>query len=113
MSVPPRSLDFASEADQDLDEIFEYTELRWGYSQALAYFQTITSVLTGLLSFPNVGRSHEHVAPGLRSISVSQHVVLYRVHKDRVLIHRVVHYRENIQDAVAQIAGDDSGDINQ
>ena len=105
--MPRRRLDVSEDADRDLDDVFEYTELTWGHEQAVSFLQSIADALDWLLSFPNAGRDREGIAIGLRSLSLDHHVVLYRVYEDRVRIHRVIHHREDNRSALQN-----SGDFN-
>ena len=76
----------------DLAEIADYTIAEFGIDQARRYRDQLRACFQSLLANPQLGRSAEEVAPGLRRIRQQAHVVFYRVERDGLLIVRVLHH---------------------
>lgn len=79
------------EADQDISDIFDYTEREFGLDQAVAYVSAFDECFSQLLENPQLGRERQEILKELRSISHEAHVVFYRVLIDRIRIVRVLH----------------------
>ena len=79
-------------AVSDLAEIADYTIAEFGIDQARRYRDQLQACFRSLLANPQLGRSAEEVAPGLRRIRQQAHVVFYRVERDGLLIVRVLHH---------------------
>jgi toxin ParE1/3/4 len=60
-----------------------------------AYADRLSATLDELTQFPGIGRACEEIAPGLRSFSVGQHVVFYRVTNGELIVVRIVHGRQD------------------
>lgn len=79
-------------AASDLAEIADYTISEFGIDQARRYRDQFQACFQSLLDNPQLGRSAEEVAPGLRRIRQQAHVVFYRVERDGLLIVRVLQH---------------------
>ena len=88
--------ELSKEADQDLDEIFDYTETVYGFDQAVEYISQFEGLFERLLENPALGRRRNEIRPGLRSFPKLEHVVFYRVLQDHILIIRVLHAHRDI-----------------
>ncbi len=83
--------ELSSEADQDIDEIFDYTAHEFGTDQAVAYVTAFEGVFGQLLESPQIGRDRKEIREGLRSVIKDKHIVFYRILKDRLRIIRILH----------------------
>jgi toxin ParE1/3/4 len=82
----------APQAEADLDDIWYYTA-RESLSPDIAdrVIDSITQRLLLLATYPHLGRRRDDdLHPGLRSFPVGEHVVIYRVEGEDVLILRVI-----------------------
>jgi toxin ParE1/3/4 len=79
-------------AASDLAEIADYTIAEFGIDQARLYRDQLDACFRSLLANPQLGRSAEEVAPGLRRIRQQAHVVFYRFGEEELLIVRVLHH---------------------
>ena len=82
-------------AEQDLEEIIDYLE-EHSPSSATSLADAIASRCEMLGQLPEMGRSREDLAPGLRSIVVRPYTVFYRVTKKAVVIVRILHGRRDV-----------------
>jgi len=78
-------------ADEDLGEIWDYTEMAWGVEQAEKYLRSIEACLIELAW----GKKHGHVRQDIRegrfSYNVGKHVVIYRIDNEGIIVLRVLH----------------------
>jgi toxin ParE1/3/4 len=88
--------DISPAADQDLSEIFDYTEENYGTSQAIAYLEELYHVFTELGSTPGMGRKRDEIRRGLRSFPKNSHMIFYRLRSRRVWIVRVISMQRDI-----------------
>jgi len=87
------------QADSDLDEIWYYIATK---SRSVEIADRLVDSVTDrfflLASHPNVGRARdEDLRPGLRSFSVGEYVIIYRIQDEDVLILRVLRGSRNIE----------------
>lgn len=81
----------SGQAALDLDEIYEYTTLNFGLTQAQSYLNGLHERFGILAQQPMLGRSASQVAPNLRRYEYRSHVVFYVPQEENVLIVRVLH----------------------
>jgi toxin ParE1/3/4 len=86
-----RFYELSQNADQDIDEIFNYTHAEYGFDQAVNYLKELEEVFIQLQKNPQLGKKREKVKKGLRSIPKGEHIIFYRVMSDRIRIVRVLH----------------------
>ena len=83
-------LRFTPDAQQDIDQIQQYTFSEWGRDQMERYQSMIYESFERIRSFPEIG----HVrGDGVREFAIRHHVILYRHEAESVTIVRVVHPR--------------------
>src|SRR6185312_5191422 len=92
-----RRLSLSPQAEDDLADILQYTERRWGVAQADAYEATLQRALLELLDFPNMGRARPDLPAGYRTRVVEEHVIYYRVEGDTIPVSRIAHGRRDIK----------------
>lgn len=86
----------SDEADNDLNDIFDYTEQEYGFDQAILYLTAFETLFKRLVSNLEIGRQRDEIKPGLYSLTEQQHVVFYRIFKKQIRIIRVLHGRKDI-----------------
>lgn len=86
-------------AEADLDDIWLYVAKESGSIEvAHRLIDAITERFLALASFPRIGRLRdEELGPGYRSLAVGEHVIVYCIEDDDVLILRVVHGRRDLE----------------
>ena len=82
----------APEAEAELDDIWYYIAKE---SQSIEIADRVVDSITDrfflLAAYPHVGRRRdEDLRPGLRSLPVGEHVIIYRVEAEDVLILHVI-----------------------
>lgn len=84
------------EADDDLDQIFDYTEKEFGYKQAVIYLSECEIQFNKLANNPTIGRERPEIRPELYSFPYQSHIIFYRIMQDHIRIVRVIHGSRDI-----------------
>ena len=88
-----RSYLVSLEAQQDLDDIWDYTEERWGETQAERYASELKASVEALASGKRQGRPCDQIRPGLFKLACGSHVVFYKQTRTAVTVVRILHQR--------------------
>lgn len=97
MASSPHKYELSQEADNDLQEIYDYTVEKFGADQAVDYLTGLDETFNQLCTHPHAGRIRNEIKKGLRSISYVSHTVFYRIIEKRIRIIRVLHASRDIQ----------------
>jgi len=89
----------APQAEAELDDIWYYTAKEsHSVETADRVVDSITNSFFLLATYPHLGRRRdEDLRPGLRSFSVGDYVIIYRVEADDVLILHVIRGSRDIK----------------
>jgi toxin ParE1/3/4 len=91
MSVRRSTVVLKPAARRDVRSILLYTGQKWGFGQRDAYREALDQAFATLSVNPLIGRSRDEIAPNLRSHTIQQHVIYYRVEVETVTVLRVLH----------------------
>ncbi|MNK31092.1 Toxin ParE1 [compost metagenome] len=83
-------------ADEDLDDIFDYTLDEFGFDQAEKYLLEIEEVFQSLLLNPELGKARNEIKQGLYSFPKDNHIIFYRILENHIRIVRVLHGSRDI-----------------
>ena len=83
-------------ADQDIEDIFDYTLAKFGLDQAVQYVSDLERIFQQLIQNSELGKEREEIKHGLRSIPKGSHVIFYRITGDCIRIVRVLHGSRDI-----------------
>jgi toxin ParE1/3/4 len=97
MSRRNYSLALASEAEDDLEDIFSYTLQTWGEQQLADYAGVIERALEAIASNPFLGHSRADLTPGYRCFIAGRHLIIYRIEEETIYVLRVLHERMDIR----------------
>ena len=78
-------------ADLDIEEIWEYTNSRWGKKQAQKYLNQLEDRFIALAENPNIGKQRYELAGSPMSSHCGRHVIFYRKARKYIEIIRVLH----------------------
>ena len=84
-------------ARADLDEIWAYTEARWGTGQAAFYIRAMWRHIEAASGQPALWRPCSDVRPGYRKIISGSHVVFYRPIDGGIEVVRILHGRMDFE----------------
>jgi toxin ParE1/3/4 len=72
-----------------------YGRQQWGSALSDTYGAEISQAFATLSANPRIGRARTEIKVGLRSYSVGQHVIFYRLEDETVTILRILHRKMN------------------
>lgn len=78
-------------AGLDLDDIFRYSEQKWGYTQAEIYIRGLVGSFTDLARLKKSGRQCDDIRPNLFACGYLAHTIFYRRTHYGIFIVRVLH----------------------
>ncbi len=84
---------FSRRAEADLDDITAYTARTWDAAQADRYLTLFAHYCQRLADTPALGRSCNHIRPGLLRAEQAGHVLFFRRELTGILVCRVLHKR--------------------
>jgi len=83
---------FSWQANQDLDDILQYTSKTWGDAQEDAYRGILHHAFVRILQFPEIGRPSPH-AENEQELILRYHAIVYHYRDSTVTILRIVNPR--------------------
>ncbi|MEZ5007175.1 MAG: type II toxin-antitoxin system RelE/ParE family toxin [Chitinophagales bacterium] len=83
-------------ADKDIEEIFDYTNYKFGFNQAVTYLENLEEFFQKLVEYPELGRARDELKVGLYSLTMQSHVVFYRILNHSIRIVRVMHKSKDV-----------------
>lgn len=96
-----RSLVVTVPASQDLEEISDYF-LDVSIDAGERFVEGFNKKCQYLARYPYIDKSYAQLKPGLRGISLVNHIIFYRVLEERIEILRVISGHRNLQDIFAE-----------
>jgi toxin ParE1/3/4 len=81
----------SSRADSDLEEIWDYTDQKWGRDQARTYLTQLENRMLILAHHPALGRKRYDIPGEPMSFHEGRHVIFYRSSQAGIEILRVLH----------------------
>lgn len=84
-------------AEADLEDIWLYTARTWSAEQADRYLDALEAAFETLRAMPEIARERDEFDPPVRVHPSAQHVIVYRVEGDRLIVLRVLGGRRNWQ----------------
>lgn len=80
-------------AQDDVDQIWDYTVALWGVAQAKRYVDNIRGAIERVAADPRRGRPCPEIKAGYARCDVGSHVVFYRTRADGIEVVRILHRR--------------------
>ena len=91
----PLRLRLTPAATADLETIWTYTAQTWSISQADRYVDSLTRSFDTLCDMPGIARIRPEFTPPVRLYPSAQHVIVYHVVDDTVIVIRVLGKRQS------------------
>lgn len=98
MSAPNLPVNLSKRAQRDYANIQVYTVRTWDEQQWARYQSALHRAFQAISDNPAIGRARDELRPGYRSYSVEQHVILYRVTRDAVMVVQIIAGRRDIRE---------------
>ena len=96
MAFTQYSYERLQEADNDLQEIYDYTATNFGADQAIKYLNGLDNLFHFLCTHPHTRRMRNEIRKGVRNSSYISHIVFYRVLESRIRIVRILYASRDI-----------------
>lgn len=93
--MPKYVLLIAPSAKTDLKELYQYGLRKWGKKQSDRYLESLKEHFWLLTEQPFIGVKRPDLRADLRSLSIENHTLFYRVASDTLEIIRVLHGRQD------------------
>ncbi|MCF7971170.1 MAG: type II toxin-antitoxin system RelE/ParE family toxin [Methylococcaceae bacterium] len=87
---------FSKEAENDLIEIYRYGFLEHGVRKAEIYQQSLKAKCEFLSCNPKLNREREEFTPPVRIHPHKEHLIIYLIEEDYILILRVLYKKMDI-----------------
>ncbi len=84
-------------ANQDLENIWEYSFQNWSKKQADKYVKQIIIQIKKVCSNPGLGKQISTIKPHHRMIKINSHLIVYTVEDEILKVVRIVHLTKDIQ----------------
>jgi toxin ParE1/3/4 len=91
---------FSTEAENDLMEIYKYGFLNYGENKADLYINALKEQCRFISSNPFICRERTDLTPTVRINHHKNHMVIYTIEADYVLIVRICHERMDVRLAI-------------
>ncbi|MBL4761046.1 MAG: type II toxin-antitoxin system RelE/ParE family toxin [Mariprofundaceae bacterium] len=86
------------DADEDLQNIYIFTEEKWGAKQAEKYTLELYGAFELISDNPKIGRLRRELGQGIRSLPHSSHVVFFMEWQGEIAITRVLHNSRDFEE---------------
>lgn len=87
----------SSKADNDIDDIVDYTLEVWGKAQTYDYVTELMHTLQSLSDQPAIGRSAAEFAAPLKKYNFKAHTIFYEPTKKGIFIVRILGQRQDFE----------------
>ena len=78
-------------AEADVEAIWDFSEKRWGRTQAVRYVRDLDATCTGIVEGRIVSLSAEGIRPGYRKAACGSHMIYFRHDGDDIEVVRILH----------------------
>lgn len=89
---------FRQAAIDDLEEIWDYTVLKWSENQAEIYYNLIKEAVEHIKQKPTIGKKYLDISFDLLGYKIGKHIVFYSIStKKEIEIIRILHENMDIE----------------
>lgn len=81
----------AEEAENDIEEIFDFGENKFGNAQAITYLIGLEEHFEALAKNPDIGKKRNEIKKELLSLPYVSHIIFYRILENHIRIVRVLY----------------------
>lgn len=81
----------SEEAENDIEEIFDFGEYKFGNALAITYLMGLKEHFEALAKNPDIGKKRNDIKKGLLSLPYVSHIIFYRILKSHIRIVRVLY----------------------
>lgn len=82
-------------AQDDLEAIWRYTAETWSAVQADTYIDTLIAIIETIVAMPRLARERVDFDPPVRIHPAAEHLIIYCIEGDTILVIRILGGRQN------------------
>jgi toxin ParE1/3/4 len=82
-------------AEDDLEAIWRYGAETWSPDRADTYLDTLIATIETIVTMPTLARERAEFDPSVRIHPVAEHLIVYRIEGDILLVIRILGGRQN------------------
>lgn len=86
-----------NEADNDLSEIFDYSEYGFGFDQAVKYLERFSFLFKEICKNPKIGKMRSELGSELFCLPEKNHLIFYRITNNTIIISRILHSSRDLK----------------
>lgn len=92
-----------NKAVEDLNEIWNYTVVKWSEEQADRYYDMLLNSCQDIADNPDLGKKYDGVTTGLFGIKANRHIIFYRkIDNKTIEITRILHGRMDLKNRITE-----------
>ena len=96
-------ISFRQKANEDLNNIWNYTYENWSENQADKYYATIKFTCKEIGENPELGKIYNGVSQNLLAIKIEKHIIFYTsVSENEIEIVRILHERMDLKNRLTE-----------
>lgn len=84
-------------AEKQLEDIFYFSNMKWGLMQAEAYITGFQKSFELLSTFPKIGRNMDEIKTSLRRYTYQKHYIFYTEHEHYVIVNALISTSRNLR----------------
>lgn len=86
---------FKPQAEEDLAAIWRYSAETWSPDQADLYIGSLIQTIGTLVTMPALARERKEFSPPVRIHPVAEHLIIYLIEDDQLVVVRILGSRRN------------------
>jgi len=92
-----------NKAVEDLNNIWEYTLIKWSEKQADIYYNMLLNSCQEIANNNNLGKNYKGVTKELFGFKVNRHIIFYRIIENQPIeISRILHGRMDLKNRITE-----------
>jgi toxin ParE1/3/4 len=96
-------ISFRQKANEDLNNIWNYTYENWSETQADKYYATIKFACKGIAENPDIGKEYDGINRNLLGLKSGKHVIFYHlISENEVEVIRILHERMDLKSRLTE-----------
>ena len=96
-------ISFRQKANEDLNNIWNYTYESWSETQADKYYATIKFACKGIGENPDIGKEYIGISRKLLGLKSGKHIIFYHlISENEIEIIRILHERMDLKNRLTE-----------
>ena len=96
-------MSFRQKANEDLNNIWNYTYENWSETQADIYYATIKFACKGIGENPDIGKEYTGINRNLLGLKSGKHIIFYHlISENEIEVIRILHERMDLKNRLTE-----------